>query len=242
MDNIVLTNKNNNMKTSWNEVTYEDYLKIASLNEQSEMSDIEKSLNLLSILSGFTYRQVNDLPLTTLKEKMKQMVFMSESMPDILPVGEYDINGKLFKVDYSFQNITAGEHIDFVNAVQDLTPYNMAIIMSLIFKPAKRVKSIFGKDKLEVIKYDRDELIEFLQKNLPYYIVHKVQLFFSKVMKKLYINLRISLDIQIKKLKITQMVYKMLGKKLKAKIIGDGLDVLIEYQKNLDYLGMKFMI
>lgn len=228
------------MKKNWNDINVADYYKIQELKNKN-LDNNTLLIELLSILTGKDVKELNDIPFSELKSMIVDMNFLNEPMPKELPKSEYTIKGVLFKVDYSFSNITTGEFIDFGNCVVDNTPENIAIIMSIIFKPAKKVKSMFGKTKLEVVPYDKEELIEFLYNNLPYHIVNNVQVFFYEVLKQLFKTLKISLDIEMKKLQIKMNLYKIFKMKKKQRTLGVGLDVLIEYQKRLEELGMIYM-
>ena len=74
--------------------------------------DTERIFRLAEIIYG---EDVTNLPLKEFNEKVKQMVFLKDEMPNKIPPKKIEVNGRKYFLDCLLGNITTAQYVDFTN-------------------------------------------------------------------------------------------------------------------------------
>lgn len=126
-----------NLKTSWEQVTIEDYMKIYSIIGDENINEVEKEIMILAVLAGVNEHQLNKFPLSEIKRLFSMIGFIHE-----LPKGDiqdyYFIGGKRYKLVKNPGDMTAGQFIDINSYTKDadLMIENIHLIAATLLLPA----------------------------------------------------------------------------------------------------------
>lgn len=243
-------------KNDWNKISIKDYFNIMGILDTND-DELEKNINILTIITNYSYDELDSMPFHQLEKLFKHTKFLNDSIKSIKIPDVININNRLYITNYLdttelgfeylsinkiISDLTISEYINFSTLADDTK--NLHKILALFIKPIIYKKSLFGLNKKEKIEYDQLELEDFILNNLNIVLANSLMIFFSKVLNNLINNIRISLIIEIEK---TTMKQKMMNRLRKVKILrrwikpqinGDGYELLIELQKRLTELGM----
>ena len=124
--------------------------------------DTERIFRLAEIIYG---EDVTNLPLKDFNEKVKQMVFLKDEIPNKIPPKKIEVNGRKYFLDCLLGNITTAQYVDFTN--QSNTG-DLSKMLSVFVIPEGH-KYNDGYDMLQVM----DDI-----NNLPIPIVNSIAFFF----------------------------------------------------------------
>lgn len=126
-----------NLKTSWDQVTIEDYMKIYSIIGDENINEVEKEIMILAVLAGVNERDLNTFPLSEIKRLFSMIGFIHEQ-----PKGDiqdyYFIGGKRYKLVKNPGDMTAGQFIDISTYTKDGDTMieNIHLIAATLLLPA----------------------------------------------------------------------------------------------------------
>lgn len=126
--------------------------------------DTERIFRLAEIIYG---EDVTNLPLKEFNEKVKQMVFLKEKIPNKMPPKKIEVNGRKYFLDCLLGNITTAQYVDFTN--QSNTG-DLSKMLSVFVIPEGH-KYNDGYDMLQVM----DDI-----NSLPIPIVNSIAFFFGR--------------------------------------------------------------
>ena len=126
--------------------------------------DTERIFRLAEIIYG---EDVTNLPLKDFNEKVKQMVFLKDEIPNKIPPKKIEVNGRKYFLDCLLGNITTAQYVDFTN--QSNTG-DLSKMLSVFVIPEGH-KYNDGYDMLQVM----DDI-----NNLPIPIVNSIAFFFGR--------------------------------------------------------------
>lgn len=126
--------------------------------------DTERVFRLAEIIFG---EDVTNLPLKEFNDKVKQLVFLKEEIPNKIPPKKIEVNGRKYFLDCLLGNITTAQYVDFTN--QSNTG-DLSKMLSVFVIPEGH-KYNDGYDMLQVM----DDI-----NSLPIPIVNSIAFFFSR--------------------------------------------------------------
>lgn len=126
--------------------------------------DTERVFRLAEIIYG---EDVTNLPLKEFNEKVKQMVFLKDEIPNKIPPKKIEVNGRKYFLDCLLGNITTAQYVDFTN--QSNTG-DLSKMLSVFVIPEGH-KYNDGYDMLQVM----DDI-----NSLPIPIVNSIAFFFGR--------------------------------------------------------------
>ena len=147
---------------TWYDVT------LYQFNEIEKAANIEDDTERVFRLAEIIYGEdVTNLPLKEFNEKVKQMVFLKDKIPNKIPPKKIEVNGRKYFLDCLLGNITTAQYVDFTN--QSKTG-DLSKMLSVFVIPEEH-KYNDGYDMLQVM----DDI-----NSLPIPIVNSIAFFFGR--------------------------------------------------------------
>lgn len=147
---------------TWYDVT------LYQFNEIEKAANIEDDTERIFRLAEIIYGEdVTNLPLKDFNEKVKQMVFLKDEIPNKIPPKKIEVNGRKYFLDCLLGNITTAQYVDFTN--QSNTG-DLSKMLSVFVIPEGH-KYNDGYDMLQVM----DDI-----NSLPIPIVNSIAFFFGR--------------------------------------------------------------
>ena len=101
------------MVTSYKEMTLQMYEHLSKIAE-SDTDDIEKQIQMVSVLTGKTTKEVEDLPISVYHSLAKKTVFlMREPAVEQIKSNTVKINERVYVITNDVTKITTAQYIDF---------------------------------------------------------------------------------------------------------------------------------
>lgn len=133
-----------NLPTKWADVRLKQYMDIVELSA-IDMDELDKSVKILSILSGVKEDVILNLPLTTVKAHIRKIQFIYTKPAGNKLRHHIKLGSKRFVINYKLSDLTGGEYIDMVGFTKEPTKVTSYLpsILAIYFKPV----NIFGLKK-----------------------------------------------------------------------------------------------
>lgn len=196
---------------SWNDVTIEQYLKIAKL-DVTKLDPIDVKIQLLSIFTGKDESAFVDMELTEFNKLTRELSFLNTlNISDKIRY-TFKLDGIKFQANIFVNEITTSEYFDLMSYCRDKETINSNLhnILAIFIKPKKRW---FFKSK----NIKRSEVAELFYKKLPITIAYPLSVFFCELLKNTTKGLKNYSEQQTKK------AIRILKKEIGSQKSGDGL-------------------
>jgi hypothetical protein len=173
------------MISKYSDLTIKQFLNCKLISEM-QTDPIDRNVRLLAEVSGKTVDEVESLPLTELKAKLKYLA----NIEDLGEVGKvrmkFKVKGKSFKVIWKTQELTSGQYIDVSHFTKEPEKiiYNIHNILAAISVPMK-----YG---LIQQKYDgakHKDIADLLYNHMTIAQAYPIMLFFCKYFAELDSNI-----------------------------------------------------
>jgi hypothetical protein len=173
------------MISKYSDLTIKQFLNCKLISEM-QTDPIDRNVRLLAEVSGKTVDEVESLPLTELKAKLKYLA----NIEDLGEVGKvkmkFKVKGKSFKVIWKTQELTSGQYIDVSHFTKepDKIIYNIHNILAAISVPMK-----YG---LIQQKYDgakHKDIADLLYNHMTIAQAYPIMLFFCRYYEELDSNI-----------------------------------------------------
>jgi len=121
------------MITSYKEMTLQMYEHLSKIAE-SDTDDIEKQIQMVSVLTGKTTKEVEDLPISEYHDLAKKTVFlMREPEIEQIKSNTVKINERVYVITNDVTKITTAQYIDFQEYMKQ--GKNLANVLSTLLVP-----------------------------------------------------------------------------------------------------------
>jgi hypothetical protein len=169
------------MISKYSDLTIKQFLNCKLISEM-QTDPIDRNVRLLAEVSGKSVDEIESLPLTELKAKLKYLA----NIEDLGEVGKvrmkFKVKGKSFKVIWKTQELTSGQYIDVSHFTKepDKIIYNIHNILAAISVPMK-----YG---LIQQKYDgakHKDIADLLYNHMTIAQAYPIMLFFCKYYEEL---------------------------------------------------------
>ena len=121
------------MITSYKEMTLQMYEHLSKIAE-SDTDDIEKQIQMVSVLTGKTTKEVEDLPISEYHSLAKKTVFlMREPEIEQIKSNTVKINERVYVITNDVTKITTAQYIDFQEYMKQ--GKNLANVLSTLLVP-----------------------------------------------------------------------------------------------------------
>lgn len=142
---------------NYNKLTIGRYMEIQAISKDESLEEIDKQVQILSVLTGEAEEELLHLPITEYKELVARSAFLNPENINYHPVAKkYIVGGfELFPVR-DFRKLEACQYIDFQTYAPDLDNH-LVEFLSVILVP-KEHRYNEGYDILDVQKAIREEM------------------------------------------------------------------------------------
>lgn len=154
---------------TWKDINIKTFKKINKIIKDTNLTDVEKEISLISILFNIDEDELYDMDLHTLKTYSTQIAFIEEFNPDygkcpkIERIGDIEIS-----VDYNLSHFTVAQYIDFMANIQSKEA-DIARLLACILIP---------KGKKYNTDYDLEAFINQIEINLNIYDAESMLFFY----------------------------------------------------------------
>lgn len=158
-DNIVFHFHETDMDIidSYNKLTLGKYMEIQEVSRNESLEDIDKQVQILSILTGVAEEEILHLPIQDYKELVVKSGFLDPENINYHPVAKKYILGKFELIPCrDFRKIETCQYIDFQTYAPDLDKYLVEFLSVILVPKGHRYNE--GYDILEVQKAIREEM------------------------------------------------------------------------------------
>ena len=142
---------------SFNKLTLGKYMEIQEVSRNESLEDIDKQVQILSILTGVAEDELLHLPLPEYKELVVKSGFLAPENINYHPVAKKYILGKFELIPCrDFRKIETCQYIDFQTYAPDLDKYLVEFLSVILVPKGHRYNE--GYDILEVQQAIREEM------------------------------------------------------------------------------------
>lgn len=142
---------------NYNRLTLGMYQEIQEISRDESLEDIDKQVQILSILTGETEDEILHLPIQEYKELVVKAGFLDPENINYHPIAKKYILGKFELIPTrDFRKIETCQYIDFQTYAPDLDKYMVEFLSVILVPKGHRYNE--GYDILEVQKAIRDEM------------------------------------------------------------------------------------
>lgn len=154
---------------TWKYINIKTFKKINKILKDTNLTDVEKEISLISILFNIDEDELYDMDLQTLKTYSTQIAFIEEFQPDygkcpkIEKIGDIEI-----AIDYNLSHFSVSQYVDFMANIQSKDP-DIARLLACILIP---------KGKKYNTDYDLEAFINQIEINLNIYDAESMLFFY----------------------------------------------------------------
>lgn len=154
---------------TWKDINIKTFKKINKIIKDTNLTDVEKEISLISILFNIDEDELYDMDLQTLKPYSTQIAFIEEFNPDYGKCPKIDKVGDIeISVDYNLSHFTVAQYIDFMANIQS-KERDIARLLACILIP---------KGKKYNTDYDLEAFINQIEINLNIYDAESMLFFY----------------------------------------------------------------
>lgn len=142
---------------NYNRLTLGLYQEILEVNRNESLEDIDKQVQILSILTGVAEEEILHLPITEYKELVVKAGFLDPNNINYHPIAKkYLVGGFELVPTRDFRKLETCQYIDFQTYAPDLDHHLVEFLSVILVPKGKRYNE--GYDILEVQKAIREEM------------------------------------------------------------------------------------
>ena len=169
------------MISKYSDLTIKQFLNCKLISEM-QSDPIDKNVRLLAEVSGKSVDEIESLPITELKAKLKHLANIEDSGEVGKVRMKFKVKGKSFKVIWKTQDLTSGQYIDVSHFTKEPKQiiYNIHNILAAICVPMK-----YG---LIQQKYDgtkHKDIADLLYNHMTIAQAYPIMLFFCRYYEEL---------------------------------------------------------
>ena len=142
---------------NYNKLTLGQYIEIQAISKDESLEEIDKQVQILSVLTGVAEDEILHLPINEYKELVVKAAFLNPENINYHPVAKKYILGKFELIPTrDFRKIETCQYIDFQTYAPDLDKYLVEFLSVILVPKGHRYNE--GYDILEVQKAIREEM------------------------------------------------------------------------------------
>ena len=154
---------------TWKDINIKTFKKINKILKDTNLTDVEKEISLISILFNIDEDELYDMDLQALKTYSTQIAFIEEFNPDYGKCPKIDKVGDIeISVDYNLSHFTVAQYIDFMANIQSKEA-DIARLLACILIP---------KGHKYNTDYDLEAFINQIEINLNIYDAESMLFFY----------------------------------------------------------------
>ena len=101
------------MKSSWNEMTVADYIRLREISKLQMATEDEKNLMVAALIAEKPYQEILQLPLDKARELMDKTEFLLQQPVPGKTKRKYELNGRTYRLFKDPSEMTVAQYIDF---------------------------------------------------------------------------------------------------------------------------------
>lgn len=122
------------IKNSWDEITLNEFIQLTQII-QSEIPEDYQLSNIVSVLTGRTLQEIENLPLSEYKKLTSQLEFLNTTpQRKETHLDCYEINGITYDLKADLSSLTTAQYIDYLNYSKE-DPIDQTKILSCFLVP-----------------------------------------------------------------------------------------------------------
>lgn len=142
---------------NFNRLTLGMYQEIQEISRNESLEDIDRQVQILSVLTGVADEEILHLPITEYKELVVKAGFLDPSNINYHPIAKKYLVGKFELIPLrDFRKLETCQYIDFQTYAPDLDRYLVEFLSVILVPKGHRYNE--GYDILEVQKAIREEM------------------------------------------------------------------------------------
>lgn len=145
---------------NYNRLTLGQYMEIQEISKNESLEDIDKQVQILSVLTGVAEEEILHLPIHEYKELVVKAEFLNpENLKNISlhqVAKKYLVGGFELVPTRDFRKLETGQYLDFQTYAPDLDRYMVEFLSVILVPKGHRYNE--GYDILEVQQAIRDEM------------------------------------------------------------------------------------
>lgn len=142
---------------NYNKLTLGKYIEIQEISRNESLEDIDKQVQILSILTGMAEEEILHLPIMDYKELVARSAFLNPENISYHPIAKrYLVGGFELIPVKDFRKIETCQYIDFQTYAPDLDKYLVEFLSVILVPKGKRYNE--GYEILDVQKAIREEM------------------------------------------------------------------------------------
>ena len=142
---------------NYNKLTLGKYIEIQEISRNESLEDIDKQVQILSILTGEAEEEILHLPIVEYKELVARSGFLNPETINVHPVAKrYLVGGFELIPVRDFRKIETCQYIDFQTYAPDMDKYLVEFLSVILVPKGHRYNE--GYDILEVQRAIREEM------------------------------------------------------------------------------------
>lgn len=177
---------------NWNDITIGVYNKLNKLlkfepTDDVVMDELNLTIQILSVLCDVDEDAIGDLTRSEFAELAAQCAFLQE-LPKVKIKDKYTINGKEYTVQFSVQDMTMAQYIDYQTFIKEQDKYMSNILACFLIPKGKK----YGDG------YNLQEVVNDIENYFSIVDAHSVCFFFTLLFQSLT---KVMLTYLVKKMK-----------------------------------------
>lgn len=102
------------IKNSWESITYSEFEQLIQIAE-ANIPEQYKTTHLISILSGVSVDEIEQLPIPTYMKLTSALTFLNDQPKEIKHKNEYEVNGHKYILQAEVDKICTAQFLDYTN-------------------------------------------------------------------------------------------------------------------------------
>lgn len=142
---------------NYNRLTLGQYIEIQEISKDESLEDIDRQVQILSVLTGMPSEEILHLPINEYKELVVKSQFLNPENITYHPIAKKYILGKFELIPCrDYRKLETGQYIDFQTYAPDLDRYLVEFLSVILVPKGHRYND--GYDILEVQRAIREEM------------------------------------------------------------------------------------
>ena len=142
---------------NYNRLTLGQYVEIQEISKDDSLEDIDRQVQILSVLTGMPSEEILHLPIHDYKELVVKSQFLNPENINYHPIAKKYILGKFELIPCrDYRKLETGQYIDFQTYAPDLDRYLVEFLSVILVPKGHRYND--GYDILEVQRAIREEM------------------------------------------------------------------------------------
>ena len=154
---------------TWNDINIKKFKQINSILKDTNLTDVEKEISLISIIFNLDEDDLYDMDLKTLKGYSTQIAFIEEFNPDygkcpkIERIGDVEVS-----VDYNLSHFSVSQYVDFMANIQSKERDTARLLACILIPKGHKYN----------VDYDLEAFIKQIEINLNIYDAESMLFFY----------------------------------------------------------------